>query len=255
MGAGPRRGLSRLGYPGSLGGRPASLLSIPIPPFVVRTPFRPQWCVPAPLCPFPLPLSTWLACAVPFFFPAVCVVFLRFVWSYSGCPLLFLFGLFTVTLGKSLVVVKHLKGGNAFNHRNPARNSAVTEADGLPPLQLRSTLSPGTGIPCTSQPSLCARVLLKAHKDAIAVAGSASASRKRKALEWTPQPGCGCGSAAVHTKHVKKCARWACRCKLPNTGRGGNNTHHPECMRARYAQHMLPFAAGCASLRKATSQR
>ena len=27
-----------------------------------------------------------------------------------------------------------------------------------------------------------------------------------------------------------------------HTGRGGDNTHHPECMRARYAQHALPFA-------------
>ena len=34
---------------------------------------------------------------VPFFFSVVCVVFLRFVWSYTGCPLLLLFGLFTVT--------------------------------------------------------------------------------------------------------------------------------------------------------------
>ena len=30
MGAGPRRGPSRLGYPGSLGGLPASLLSVPV---------------------------------------------------------------------------------------------------------------------------------------------------------------------------------------------------------------------------------
>ena len=142
----------------------------------------------------------------------------------------------------SLVVVKHLKGGNAFNHRNPARNSAVTEADGLPPLRLRSTLCRGTGIPCTSLPSPCARVLLKAHMDATATAASASTSRKRKAHEWTPQRGCGCGSAAGHTKHVKKCACWACTCKPPHKGRGGDNTHHPECLRGRYAQHVLPFA-------------
>ena len=46
-------------------------------------------CSSATLVPFPLPLSTCLACAVLCFFPAVCVVFLRFVWSYTGCALSF----------------------------------------------------------------------------------------------------------------------------------------------------------------------
>ena len=60
--------------------------------------FLPLLCARAPPClPFPLPLSTWLACAVPFFFHAVFVVFFLFVWSYTDCPLLLLFGLFTVT--------------------------------------------------------------------------------------------------------------------------------------------------------------
>ena len=98
MGAGPRRGPSRLGYPGSPGGRPAcvssvharSLHSLYIHP-------SDHYGVLERHSAFPAALSTWLACAVPFFFPAVCVVFLRFFWSYTGRPLLFLFGLFTVT--------------------------------------------------------------------------------------------------------------------------------------------------------------
>ena len=52
--------------------------------------------------PLPLPLSTYRTRTAFLRFSAVPVVFLIFVWefsvwSYTGCPLLLLFGLFTVT--------------------------------------------------------------------------------------------------------------------------------------------------------------
>ena len=98
MGAGLRRGPSRLGYPGSLGGLPASLLSMPVLSILCIYTLPTTIVCSSATLPFPLPLSTWLACAVLFFFPAVCVVFLLFVWSYTGCPLFS--SLFTVTRRK-----------------------------------------------------------------------------------------------------------------------------------------------------------
>ena len=142
----------------------------------------------------------------------------------------------------SLVVVKQLKGG-AFNHRKPSRSGTVLEADGLPALRLRSSLLPGTGTPCSSPLAPSARVLLQSHGDATAAAAASTLSRKRKAAEWTPLPGCECRSAQAHKKHVKMCARWACNCKPLRAARGGDYTHHEECVRRRYAQHVLPFVA------------
>ena len=142
-----------------------------------------------------------------------------------------------------LVLVKQLKGGNAFNHRKPARGCAMTEPDGLPALQLRSIISVGTGVPQASRPTASVRLLLEAHSVATAAALTASTSRKRKAVEWTPLPGCDCGSSAAHAKHVRKCARWACTCKPASEARGGDYTHHDACVRRRYAHHVLSFAA------------
>ena len=144
----------------------------------------------------------------------------------------------------SLVVVKQLKGGNAFNYRKPARGGARTEMDGLPGLRLRSSLAARTGTLNASQPVACAGVLLRSHATTIATAAGTAASRKRKATEWTPLPGCACGSAAAHSKHVKKCAIWACSCKPAREGGwGGDHTHHSDCVRHRYAQHVIPYVA------------
>ena len=80
MGTGPRRGPSRLGYPGSLGGRPASLLSLPILSILCMYTLPTTMVFSSATLPLPLPSSTWLFCAVPFSFSVVCVVFLRFFW-------------------------------------------------------------------------------------------------------------------------------------------------------------------------------
>ena len=136
----------------------------------------------------------------------------------------------------AFVLVKHLAGGNAFNHRKPQRSVAATEASvcgalPLPAISLRSSLAhPPSAV---SSPQLPAPVhtLVAAQTAALTAAAQKVASRKRKACEWTPHSGCRCESQVAHTKHVRKCAKWLCTCKPPATGRGGDNTHVAGCLR------------------------
>ena len=101
LGTGPRRGLSRLGYPGSPGGRPASLTFSTCRS--IRSMYtRPTATVPSSATlPFPLLLSMYRTRAVPFLLLPPFVVVLCFFSraKYTGCPRFFLFGLFTVWAG------------------------------------------------------------------------------------------------------------------------------------------------------------
>ena len=79
LGTGPRRGPSRLGYPGSPGGRPASRLFLPFLSILCMYTLPTTIVFSSATLPLPLPSSTWFFRAVLFSFPVACVVFLRFL--------------------------------------------------------------------------------------------------------------------------------------------------------------------------------
>ena len=90
LGTGPCRGPSPFSAtqsnPGSLGGLPASRLSIPV--LSIRCMYTLPTtivCASATL-PLPLPLSALFAFTALFPPPFLLAVFLLFVWSYTGCP-------------------------------------------------------------------------------------------------------------------------------------------------------------------------
>jgi hypothetical protein len=150
----------------------------------------------------------------------------------------------------SLVLVKHLKAGNTFNHLKPAHCLPLTEASvgtvELPTLPLRSSLSAQVGgqALCSSQPPACVSALLAMHTAVAERTAAASAARKRKASAWVPLLGCDCGSEDAHNRHVRKCARWACNCKPPKAGSwGGDNTHAALCVRSSRARHVVTYVA------------
>ena len=150
----------------------------------------------------------------------------------------------------SFQLVKHLAGGNAFNHRKPERSIAAMEASksgalALPVLSLRTSLArPLAGATVSMpQPPTCAAILIAAHGASTAVLAERTASRKRKAVEWMPGLGCDCGSHDAHKKHVRKCAKWLCTCKPPATGRGGDASHTEGCLRGAFARHTQEWRA------------
>ena len=104
LGSGPRRGPSRPAYPGSPGGRPSSLT------FSTCRSISSMYTLPtATVCssatlPFPLPLSTYRIRTMPLLLLPSCVVACLFFSraKYTGCPLFFLFGLFTAWAGPGM---------------------------------------------------------------------------------------------------------------------------------------------------------
>ena len=84
LGTGPCGGPSLLGYPGSLGGLPASRLSMPVLSIRCMYTFPTTIVCSSATLPLLLPLSTLLTFTVFFPFPVALVVFLLFVWSYTG---------------------------------------------------------------------------------------------------------------------------------------------------------------------------
>ena len=147
-------------------------------------------------------------------------------------------------------MVKQVGGGNVFNNRKPQRHVAPMEAHGdgmlpLPRFCLRSTLRLPTSVPLGTQNLFpMASPLPRLAKPLVATITSAASlpvKRKAEAQEaWVGPLGCGCADARAHKAYSRKCAKWACACKLPR-GAGGDFTHHTDCPRGRFQQHVEQY--------------
>ena len=140
------------------------------------------------------------------------------------------------SVGRCNSFIKATERGHRRSNANPVLESEGNGLLALPKTTLRNQLpldvSLNTSLPISGMPSVMKPLMLSM---------STAAVSKTALKAWTAAAGCPCVDKRAHTSHVSKCRQWLCTCKPPATGKGGDTTHDPKCMRRQFQLHQIPF--------------